>query len=103
MSQMRLAEKIGVSYQQVQKYEKGMSELTLSRLYQISEALGVDPAKFLSVKVTGVAESLSPYGKSAPQDEVMLLDIYRRIRDKKVKESLLLLLKGIAEAEKHRP
>ncbi len=32
MSQMQLAEKIGISYQQVQKYEKGVNQLSLSRL-----------------------------------------------------------------------
>ncbi|MDA8091130.1 MAG: helix-turn-helix transcriptional regulator [Nitrospiraceae bacterium] len=32
LSQMQLAEKVGISYQQVQKYEKGVNKLTLSRL-----------------------------------------------------------------------
>lgn len=46
VSQMELAEKIGVSYQQIQKYEYGSSQLTVSRLRQIAEALGV-PVKIM--------------------------------------------------------
>ena len=102
MSQMRLAEKIGVSYQQIQKYEKGQSEITISRLYQIADALGIDPVSFLPAKEAAVAESIAPYGKSAPQDEVMLLNLFRQVKNKKMKESLLTLLKGAVEVERKK-
>lgn len=41
MSQMELAARLGISYQQVQKYEYGESQLTVPRLIQIAEALGI--------------------------------------------------------------
>jgi transcriptional regulator with XRE-family HTH domain len=41
MKQARLATAIGVTYQQVQKYEKGASPIAASRLFQISRVLGV--------------------------------------------------------------
>ncbi|MCL4475094.1 MAG: helix-turn-helix domain-containing protein [Nitrospirae bacterium] len=103
MSQMQLAEKIGVSYQQIQKYEKGQSELTISRLYQIADALGIDPVSFLPSKTTTVAESVAPYGKGASQDEAILMNLFRQIKNKKIKDSLCALLKGVMEIEKKRP
>jgi transcriptional regulator with XRE-family HTH domain len=45
MSQEMLGEKLGLTFQQVQKYEKAANRISASRLYQISEALGV-PVQF---------------------------------------------------------
>ncbi len=41
MSQMTLADILGVTFQQVQKYEKGMNRIAASRLFEISLALDV--------------------------------------------------------------
>lgn len=46
ISQGRLAELLGISYQQVQKYESGQSQLSLSRLLQFSQLLNVGPEFF---------------------------------------------------------
>lgn len=46
LSQSELGEKLGVSFQQVQKYEKGANRVGASRLQQIAEALGVDVTFF---------------------------------------------------------
>ena len=46
MTQQQLADKIGVKFQQVQKYETGMNRISASRLWDISDALGVPIAFF---------------------------------------------------------
>lgn len=46
ISQARLAEIMGLSYQQVQKYESGANQLTLSKLLQFAQALNVEPSYF---------------------------------------------------------
>lgn len=46
MTQERLAELLGVSFQQVQKYEKGTNRIACSRLVKISKALDTTPATF---------------------------------------------------------
>jgi len=46
MSQSSLADKIGVSYQQVQKYEKGKNRISASRLWEICIALDLTPNDF---------------------------------------------------------
>jgi len=42
LSQMALAEAIGLTFQQIQKYEKGANRMGASRLYDLSQVLGVD-------------------------------------------------------------
>src|SRR6202140_1213411 len=46
LSQTDLAEAAGITFQQVQKYEKGINRVGASRLQQFSEALGVPPSYF---------------------------------------------------------
>ena len=41
MTQQQLAEKVGIKFQQIQKYETGMNRVSASRLWDISEALSV--------------------------------------------------------------
>ena len=41
MTQQQLAEKVGIKFQQVQKYETGMNRVSASRLWDIAESLGV--------------------------------------------------------------
>jgi transcriptional regulator with XRE-family HTH domain len=46
MSQAKLAERVGVTYQQIQKYERGVNRLSVSRLSQIAQILEVPIAYF---------------------------------------------------------
>ena len=56
MSQTELADKIGVTFQQLQKYERGTNRLSASRLWQFSKALGVPISHFFE-GLDGKAES----------------------------------------------
>ncbi|WP_380053445.1 helix-turn-helix domain-containing protein [Falsihalocynthiibacter sp. SS001] len=42
MTQQQLAERVGIKFQQIQKYETGMNRVSASRLWDISEAMGVE-------------------------------------------------------------
>lgn len=46
MTQQQLAERVGIKFQQIQKYETGMNRISASRLWDISAALGVPVAFF---------------------------------------------------------
>ena len=46
MSQQQLAEKVGIKFQQIQKYETGMNRISASRLWEIAAALRVDVQYF---------------------------------------------------------
>ena len=46
MTQQQLADKVGIKFQQIQKYETGMNRVSASRLWDIADALGVQIAFF---------------------------------------------------------
>lgn len=52
MTQQQLADKVGIKFQQIQKYETGMNRVSASRLWDIADALGVTIAFFFE----GLAE-----------------------------------------------
>ena len=93
LSQQQLAGRIGVSYQQVQKYESGKNRLTLSRLRQVAGALGLPAIFFLGEEWMRGAEG----PKNSPvftgkAEEVKLLTLYRELRGKKIKTAFLAML-----------
>ncbi len=92
MTQMKLSELIGVSYQQVQKYEKGSDNISVERLKQIAKALNAPLTLFFASTAETVAETREPYGKM-PEDEALLLELYRRIKSRKAKKAIIELLK----------
>lgn len=100
MSQMRLADKIGISYQQIQKYEKGTSKLNVPRLMQIAGVFGVPVTAFLDndaiEKATGLA-----VGSNLTSEEAGLLTLFRRM-EVKLRRSTLEMLKDIARASEGR-
>jgi transcriptional regulator with XRE-family HTH domain len=54
MTQEKLADLLGITFQQVQKYEKGVNRIAASRLYEITQALDVSVAYFFE----GLAEQV---------------------------------------------
>lgn len=93
MSQMKLAEKIGVSYQQVQKYEKGVSKLSVPRLKQIADVFGVPVISFIE-EPKGVSEVRLPYS-GLSDEEAKLLVLFRRLKRKKLREGFIEMMRDI--------
>jgi len=65
MTQQQLAQKVGIKFQQIQKYETGMNRISASRLWDIADALGVSVGFFFeglreenTVATEDVAETL---------------------------------------------
>ncbi|NIY72228.1 helix-turn-helix transcriptional regulator [Marivivens donghaensis] len=57
-TQQQLAEKVGIKFQQIQKYETGMNRVSASRLWDIAHALGVDVSFFFEgLEGSGEAQS----------------------------------------------
>jgi transcriptional regulator with XRE-family HTH domain len=67
MTQQKLAEMVGIKFQQIQKYETGANRVSASRLWDISEALGVHVSFFFKgLKTAEEAKATST--KDIPQD-----------------------------------
>ncbi|MFV1977166.1 MAG: helix-turn-helix domain-containing protein [Candidatus Scalindua sp.] len=96
MSQMKLAEIVGVSYQQIQKYEKGVNKISIKRLEQISKALDAPINLFFQSDKEVVSETPAIYGKIT-DDEQLLLQLFRKIKNKKSRNAILEFLKTLAK------
>jgi transcriptional regulator with XRE-family HTH domain len=59
VTQSQLAERVGIKFQQVQKYETGMNRVSASRLWDIARALGVPVAYFFDGMEGGAQGSAS--------------------------------------------
>ncbi len=64
MTQQQLAEKVGIKFQQIQKYETGMNRVSASRLWDISEALDVKVGFFFD----GLSEGVDEQQNDLPAD-----------------------------------
>jgi transcriptional regulator with XRE-family HTH domain len=100
MTQMELSELIGVSYQQVQKYEKGSDNISVERLKQIAKAVLVPVSLFFPATAEIAAEASAVYVRTPKlqKDEAELLRLYQRIKAKKAKKAVIELLKTFTEA-----
>ena len=108
MSQERLGESLGLTFQQIQKYEKGTNRVGASRLQQISEILQV-PVAFLfeggpggAIAGNGLNEAPSPAYVSdflATSEGLALTRAFTRISDSKLRRSIVDLVEQIATRE----
>lgn len=102
MSQERLAELLGVTFQQVQKYEKGVNRIAVSRLWDIASALEMPVGKFFEgVGARGVAESRQEYVDDAlaTPEGAQLMAMFASIKSQKLRRKVLDLVKTLTEDE----
>ena len=97
LTQMGLSELIGVSYQQVQKYEKGVDNISIERLKQIANAVNAPMTFFFPLSEGAVKESQAAYGNMA-DDEVQLLQLFRRLKSKKARKAVIELLRSFTSS-----
>ena len=106
MSQERLGESMGLTFQQVQKYEKGVNRIGASRLFQISRILDV-PVQFFFEEAPHVDGPGQPTGLSEPDSEAFILEFlnsreglelnraFVKIADAKVRKSVVDLVRAL--------
>jgi transcriptional regulator with XRE-family HTH domain len=110
MSQTEVAEGLGLTFQQVQKYEKGRDRVGASRLQHLSQVLRVPVAFFFEgLPVTPeepatTAESLSYVNQFlATSDGLALAKSFSRIRAPQLRHSIVLLVEQIASEAPEEP
>ncbi len=101
MSQERLAELLGVTFQQVQKYEKGVNRIAASRLYDIATALDMPAARFFEnlSNRPGVSESKQEFVDDvlATPEGAQLVSLFAAIKSLKVRRRVVELVKALSE------
>ena len=106
MSQEKLGELLGLTFQQVQKYEKGVNRIGAGRLFEVARILGV-PIGYFYESVSGQlagARGFSEKEDSQPVIEfvssgegLQLSLAFMRIKDAKVRKRVLDLVKSLSE------
>lgn len=108
MSQEKLGELLGLTFQQVQKYEKGVNRVGAGRLFRIARILNVDIPYFfqdvqdsLSGPQHGFAEESAapPVMEFVSSGEGLQLSLaFMRIKDARVRKRVLELVKSMADS-----
>jgi transcriptional regulator with XRE-family HTH domain len=106
MSQERLGESMGLTFQQVQKYEKGVNRIGASRLFQISKILDV-PVQFFFEEAPHAEPRATP-GMGEADSEAFILEFlnsreglelnraFVKIGDPKVRKSVVDLVRALS-------
>lgn len=92
LTQQQLADLIGVTYQQAHKYERGINRVSAGRLYEISQALGVEISFFY--------EGLHENQGTVSERQRMCLDLARNftnIKNEKHQDALSMLCRVLSE------
>ncbi|MEN5083930.1 helix-turn-helix transcriptional regulator [Bosea sp. TWI1241] len=106
VSQEKLGEALGLTFQQVQKYEKGSNRISASRLQQIAQMLEVPVAFFFEGAPTGAAPeggfadmAATSYVSDflATSEGVQLTKAFVRIRNPRVRRRVVELVEALAE------
>ena len=106
LTQEKLGELLSLTFQQVQKYEKGVNRISAGRLYEIAAALGVQIAYFydgaselLPNRDSVVAEQdASPQTPILSADTLELIAAFQTITDPSVRKSILSNVSTMANA-----
>ena len=114
MSQEKLGEAVNLSFQQIQKYERGANRVGASRLFQFSQILDVSVSYFFGDMPEAVEQTGGDFADAknvtklaaaqiadpmARRETLELVRAYYRIEDPKVRKRSFELIKAIAKVE----
>ena len=106
MSQERLAEELDLTFQQIQKYEKGINRICASRLFDLSKALGV-PVQYFFEEVAHHPPGNNDLGDTATEAQIFLYlrspeglalnRAFLRVSNAKRRGAIIALVRSLAE------
>ncbi len=106
LSQTELADRIGVTFQQVQKYEKGVNRIGAGRLQRISEALEVPISFFFgagtggaTAKAEAPASGESVFGFLQTSGSVRIVKAFHKIKSRKARQLLVEMAEELADQQ----
>ncbi len=98
LSQAELGQAVGVSFQQIQKYETGDNRVSISRLFRIAEKLEVEPVTLVADTQRQIDRPAEPQGQRsaflATGEGVRAIEALAALKDSELIEALI----GLAEA-----
>jgi transcriptional regulator with XRE-family HTH domain len=103
LSQTELGKKVGITFQQIQKYEKGVNRVGAGRLQRIAEVLDVPVSFFFegargrSPEADNINEGLEFLDTAAA---VRVVRAFAEIKDQKIRQTIVTLLEELAEQQR---
>jgi transcriptional regulator with XRE-family HTH domain len=110
MSQDKLADSLGLTFQQVQKYEKGVNRIGASRVFEISRILGV-PIQFFYDDYDADTGRSYGFAEQGPDDGAAMMELlntpegvqlckhFASISDPKIRKRVLELVKSLSDGD----
>ena len=104
LSQEKLGDRLGITFQQIQKYEKGTNRVSASKLQVAALVLNVPIGYFFEdhepTTPDGLAQEVDEMGAFlVSRDGVMLNRAFTSIKSKQVRQSIITLTKALANAD----
>jgi transcriptional regulator with XRE-family HTH domain len=111
MSQEKLGQRLGLTFQQVQKYEKGINRIGASRLFDLAQVLGVTVQFFYEEAPAGESSSEEAETPAERPDEHSIVEFLRsrdglelnrafvRISDAKARRAIVELVRSLANED----
>lgn len=106
MNQETLADALGLTFQQVQKYEGGANRVSASRLSAMAEILGV-PISYFFGDLQAEGAPVDPVDKERRErmhrpETIELIRLYYAISDQRIRHQFLDMVKTVAQTYKRR-
>jgi transcriptional regulator with XRE-family HTH domain len=102
ISQGRLGRHLGLTFSQVQKYEKGSNRIGAGRLFQVAAYLGVQPSYFFESIETGAAmpgdNRLPAFSGVTPEELRQVTLVFSAIPEAETRGSVLALMRSLAQS-----
>ncbi len=91
-----LARAVGLTYQQLHKYEKGTNRLKVDLMVDIAEFFNIDPAELMSYLL--LQDPASSFGRrSFLSDEALeLLSVFEQIKNRDIRKNVINVIKGLS-------
>ncbi len=99
ISQTTVAEALGLTFQQVQKYEKGTNRISAARLKRLADILDVSISYFYDEKLGGSKKRQSTFALLDTAYSLRLMRAFTRIKDRRIQLRTVELVEGIADAD----
>jgi transcriptional regulator with XRE-family HTH domain len=104
LTQLSVAEAIGVTFQQIQKYERGTNRIVASRLYDLANTLEV-PLEYFFAEVQpdtpsgAQADDVADDTRPSPKETRNLINAYYEIADPALRKKLIDLVRSVSASK----
>ncbi len=107
LSQEAVARAVGITFQQVQKYEKGSNAMNANRLYEFARFMNVPVAYFFEGLEASAAQSAQGFSESAAEkfdhkgvsdrESLEIMKAFKRIKEQVIRKRLADLVRAVAD------